>query len=218
MTREFLKDVWVRDVLSVGTSLSNPAKLLVGTATPEGAETAPVGSLFLRTDGGALTSVYVKESGAGNTGWRRLVSLDSNNDLILPEDIHLANGKSLQAATGIADGRLVSGNAASGYAFYLERNVADGGAGLYINLQHASATGAHLIFQRQGATPVHLRSGAGTPEGSVTAPVGSIYLRSDGGTATTLYVKESGTGNTGWAAVGGSAPASGGRAFSFFMG
>lgn len=43
--------------------------ILYGTATPEGAVTAPVGSIFLRTDGGAATSLYVKETGAGNTGW-----------------------------------------------------------------------------------------------------------------------------------------------------
>lgn len=41
---------------------------------------------------------------------------------------------------------------------------------------------------------------AGDPEGAVTAPVGTLLTRSDGGAATTLYVKESGTGNTGWAA------------------
>lgn len=40
----------------------------------------------------------------------------------------------------------------------------------------------------------------GSPEGVVTAPVGSIYLRADGGANTTLYVKQSGTGNTGWVA------------------
>ena len=40
-----------------------------GTGTPEGAITASVGSLWMRTDGGAGTSLYVKESGAGNTGW-----------------------------------------------------------------------------------------------------------------------------------------------------
>lgn len=40
-----------------------------GTGTPEGAVTAPVGSMFLRTDGGAGTTLYVKESGAGDTGW-----------------------------------------------------------------------------------------------------------------------------------------------------
>lgn len=43
-------------------------------------------------------------------------------------------------------------------------------------------------------------SGTGSPETVVTAPIGSIYLRTDGGTLTSLYVKESGTGNTGWVA------------------
>lgn len=40
--------------------------------------------------------------------------------------------------------------------------------------------------------------GAGTPEGAVTANPGSIFLRSNGGAATSLYVKETGTSNTGW--------------------
>lgn len=42
-------------------------------------------------------------------------------------------------------------------------------------------------------------SGSGSPEGVVTAPVGSLYSRSDGGALTSLYVKQSGSGNTGWA-------------------
>jgi hypothetical protein len=53
-----------------------------------------------------------------------------------------------------------------------------------------------LIRQLQGK----VRWGSGTPEGAVTAPVGVLYLRDDGGAGTTLYVKESGTGNTGWVA------------------
>jgi hypothetical protein len=53
-----------------------------------------------------------------------------------------------------------------------------------------------LVRQLQGK----LRWGKGTPEGVVTANVGTIFLREDGGIGTTLYVKESGTGNTGWAA------------------
>jgi hypothetical protein len=44
-------------------------RVLVGTNTPEGAITAPIGTLFLRTNGGANTTLYVKESGTGNTGW-----------------------------------------------------------------------------------------------------------------------------------------------------
>lgn len=45
-------------------------------------------------------------------------------------------------------------------------------------------------------------TGTGTPEGAVTAPVGSTYRRIDGGAATAFYVKESGAGNTGWIAHG----------------
>jgi hypothetical protein len=51
-----------------------------------------------------------------------------------------------------------------------------------------------------GEANMGIMRGAGTPEGVVTGKVGSIFLRTDGGTSTTLYVKESGTGNTGWAA------------------
>lgn len=47
---------------------------------------------------------------------------------------------------------------------------------------------------------VSIKSGAATPEAAVTAPVGSLYLRTDGSTSTTLYVKTSGAGNTGWTA------------------
>ena len=43
-------------------------------------------------------------------------------------------------------------------------------------------------------------SGAGSPEGSVNAVVGSVYTRTDGGAGTTLYVKEAGSGNVGWVA------------------
>lgn len=50
-------------------TISATAQIRTGTGTPESAVTAPVGSIFLRTDGGATTTLYVKESGAGNTGW-----------------------------------------------------------------------------------------------------------------------------------------------------
>jgi len=45
------------------------AQMYVGTGTPEAVVTAPIGSLFLRKDGAATTTLYVKTSGIGNTGW-----------------------------------------------------------------------------------------------------------------------------------------------------
>lgn len=45
-----------------------------------------------------------------------------------------------------------------------------------------------------------IRRGAGSPQGVVSAPVGTLYTRTDGGAGSTLYIKESGTGATGWVA------------------
>jgi len=50
-------------------SLNNKVRFLTGSGSPEGVNAAPVGSLYTRTDGGAGTTLYVKESGTGNTGW-----------------------------------------------------------------------------------------------------------------------------------------------------
>ena len=43
-----------------------------------------------------------------------------------------------------------------------------------------------------------ITQGTGSPEGVVTANVGAIYVDLSGGVGSTLYIKESGTGNTGW--------------------
>jgi hypothetical protein len=43
-------------------------------------------------------------------------------------------------------------------------------------------------------------TGSGSPEGVVTAAVGSLYSNGGGSTSTTLYVKTNGSGNTGWTA------------------
>jgi hypothetical protein len=59
---------------------------------------------------------------------------------------------------------------------------------VYIDLKNSSSNFARIF------------AGTGSPESSVSATVGSIFLRTDGGTGTTLYVKESGTGTTGWVA------------------
>lgn len=53
-----------------------------------------------------------------------------------------------------------------------------------------------------GVGATRLLDGSGAPEGVVSAPVGSVYMRTDGAASTTLYIKESGAGNTGWIAYG----------------
>ncbi len=54
-----------------------------------------------------------------------------------------------------------------------------------------------------GSTDVDGRivtTGNGTPEGNVTALVGSLYINRTGTPGTLIYLKETGTGNTGWVA------------------
>lgn len=80
-----------------------------------------------------------------------------------------------------------------------------------------SGTGASrpLIFASDGAEKLRIdsnpgillgqstrvRNGSGAPEGVVVGNVGDLYLRTDGGAGSTLYVKEANNGlNTGWAA------------------
>jgi hypothetical protein len=59
----------------------------------------------------------------------------------------------------------------------------------------------HFEFRKNDdTTVVGIIKGTGSPEAVITANQGSIFMRTDGGSGTTFYVKESGTGNTGWVA------------------
>lgn len=59
----------------------------------------------------------------------------------------------------------------------------------------------HAFRLDLGATDtdgITISRGAGSPEGVLSARVGSTYHRIDGGAGTSFYVKESGSGSTGW--------------------
>lgn len=58
---------------------------------------------------------------------------------------------------------------------------------------HVSASDVQAALEALG---LRLRWGSGNPEGVVSAPPGTLYLDTNGGR--TLFVKESGSGNTGW--------------------
>lgn len=78
----------------------------------------------------------------------------------------------------------------------------------YANLFRLNADGSGLGLVNSDNTR-HVQWGTGSPEGAVTGSIGSIFLRKDGSSGTTVYAKTSGTGNTGWEPVGG-----GGRVLS----
>jgi len=367
------------------------AQMVSGTGTPEAVVTAPVGSTFTRTDGGAGTTLYVKETGAGNTGWAAVASGgaaetlsatltagnatggtsllvssgdsisspagvagpgasytisagagdtsqvggtitinggagngDDDGNLIIGSattgEIQLggaasvraligSSGGSFEVLAGSGTGSITIGNALSGIlrlgggsgtfiggiseagtgqgdiqagegganasAFKFDAStgealirsstngdtlksnqtyaafngLAAGGVGLGSRVVYSAedsvstlGTVAHVDVSQTVATTAaqeadytislakagtvttaltlrgvdgdaevagglsvsgtvaQILSGSGTPEAAVTAPVGSMWLRTDGGTNTTLYIKETGAGNTGWVA------------------
>lgn len=102
------------------------------------------------------------------------------------------------------------GNRSGGLALQVEPGAAAVrfGDAIIANADNAQAIGSATarwanVYARQmrpGAGAVVWTSGAGTPAGVVSAPVGSLYTRTDGGAGSTLYVKESGTDATGWVA------------------
>lgn len=58
-----------RPIRTDALTLDNTCRILTGTGSPEGVIAAPICSLFLRQDGTATTTLYVKTTGTGNTGW-----------------------------------------------------------------------------------------------------------------------------------------------------
>jgi len=185
-----------------------------GTGSPEGVVTAPVGSLYLRTDGGAGTTVYIKETGAGNTGWTA-VTVGGSASWSTPGTIGSTTPNTGAFTTLSATGQITSTLSTGTAPFVissttkstnLNADLLDGGdwaspiaigtttpaAGSFTTL---SATTSVAV-----GTP-KIYSGTGSPEGVQTATVSSLYFRTDGSTGTTLYTKESGTGNAGWAVV-----------------
>jgi hypothetical protein len=85
----------------------------------------------------------------------------------------------------------------------ITRRIEEGGTVPILNFTgHDVTVGGKLyIGGIAGTAPVFV-SGSGSPESVITAPVGSVYMRTDGGHQTALYYKDTGTGNTGWRVIG----------------
>jgi hypothetical protein len=110
----------------------------------------------------------------------------------------------------------VNGNFGDQMAYGLEKNGAEAsftGKLMYAANNFDSSTGDinltgtatvyPIIGWNGGTFGSQLLTGIGTPEAAITARIGSMYLNRSGGDSTTVYYKESGTGNTGWIGIGG---------------
>lgn len=74
LTQDLFKIDWNGFVYSsgyfIGSNASTDPAIFKGTGSPEGIFSSPRGTIFIRTDGGAGTTLYVKETPVGtSTGW-----------------------------------------------------------------------------------------------------------------------------------------------------
>lgn len=170
---------------------------------------------FNNTSGLRQTSVGYR-AGYGNTtaadgtfvGWQAGTATTGANAIAIGSGAHAGAGSSNTVIGTNSGGSLTSGSNNVILGGSAGQTLSTGSSNTVIGANAvvpvvSNNSQLHIIA---GITQLSLnagviwRSGSGTPEGSVTAPVGSLFTRTDGGAGTTLYVKESGTGNTGWVA------------------
>lgn len=149
---------------------------------------------------GTLVTDFANLDVSGITTIRDHLIVDDSNNLGTEYNFNVkTSGSSTFGVLG--NGAILLGNSAA--APFIATNDHHATSKKYVddalagNISAGIVTATQFFVNTSGPT---WTSGSGTPEGSVTAPVGSLYSRTDGGTGTTLYVKESGTGNTGWVA------------------
>jgi len=201
-------------ITATNSFLNGTCQLLAGAGSPEGVQTAPVCSRYLRTDGSTGTTLYIKESGVGNTGWVAvaLSSVSWSVPGTIGSGTPNTGAFTTLSATGQITSTLASGTAplvvaSTTKVANLNVDQLDGGdwaaPGAIGSGTPAAITGttvqANTSFN--AGTAAKILWGTGSPEGVATANVGSIYFRTDGSAGTTLYTKEAGTGNAGWAAM-----------------
>jgi parallel beta-helix repeat protein len=177
----------------------------LATISPEGIYTQGPAKIVNNTIYLSGPSIRMYRDGTEATGDKGFVEI-SNNFTADP-----ANGWGIQVTSNnvagsiaglvIKDNRLQNGGisvgATAGAVYsstFVMNNIVTGGLG------NASAIDASVTNVFNNSFSPSFASGAGSPEGVVTAIVGSVWTRTDGGASTTLYVKQSGSGNTGWVA------------------
>lgn len=144
-------------------------------------------ALFASTTGGANTAIgYSAGSGITSNNFYNVFVGQSAGSTLVSGNNNAFFGFNTQPSATTVSNEFTYGNSNVTVHRFTAGNIS------------LVAAGASLTFTGNGG--VIWRTGAGTPEGAVTAPVGSLFTRTDGGANTTLYVKESGAGNTGWVA------------------
>lgn len=161
--------------------------LNLGSASNEWQDAYLKGTIYLNNS--QTATIYYTGDGGGS-----FILNTSGNSINMTADDHVTLANAARNKGVLFD---VSDNAFKPINFGTDIGTA------ITEWEDAYLKGTIYLGAGQNAT---IRTGTGSPESAVTAPVASLFLRYDGGAGTALYVKESGTGNTGWVPVGKPAP------------
>ncbi len=159
---------------------------VIGSAfQSKGTSTGIVGIDFVRAQAGLVVGVAMTNMATG-------IKIDATHVNIVTL---VANA--IDATTPLSDPSFVANN--------LGGSTLTTGGGSYV-VRNAPTFVSAPVYNSglqlyNGTDNTKESAGAGSPESSVTAVPGATYHRRDGDRETTLYVKEGGTGNTGWFAV-----------------
>jgi len=215
---------------AINTTASTPSMLLSGTGFSGGTGTTTKPTLLIEPTGTTSTGWNTSGTKLGVNAESGFTGLLMDLELNGVTQFSVSNGGSLNIKGGISapTGAITSGSdiVSGGYFGVTSkswiRSATNGNWTLYNNattdfglLQFGGTTSSYPALKRNSTgldvrladdsgyaaiQTLYDRFGSGSPESVVTAPVGAVYHRTDGGAGTSLYVKESGTGNTGWVA------------------
>lgn len=149
--------------LTFGTPTTPLCVVQTGTGSPNSAVVGSVCDTFLRTDGGASTVLYIKESGtATNTGW---VAYGAAGGTVTASAGNLT-ARAVVLGAGTTDTRVVSGLGTSGQVLTSNGSMADP--------TFQSVAGSGTVTASAGAlTANEIVLGAGTTDTKVLASLGT---------------------------------------------
>ena len=161
------------------TNLTISGNTLVGPA----ADFSSGRGVFIDTP---TPNAYVFITGNTFVNWQRPYSIYSAT--VIYFDYLFATNNNLSLA----------GNSVNSSYWSVEGSATIGSTVISANNINPSAVGLQFNVINQNAN-LNTQYGTGSPNGSATGGIGSIYINKSGGAGTTFYVKESGANtNTGW--------------------
>lgn len=156
---------------------------------------SPVLSIASNTTSGNETSnwrlVFGADASLGwSASWGALMVRNAANSAYANLRLQL-----VMATTGVAATNYVSAGSATGESEAILSSTTWRGAGL--RMRNTGTITWTTGTDATSAADIIIDIGTASPEGSITANPGSLYLRNNSGTGE-MWLKTSGTGNTGW--------------------